>query len=70
MASKLPDEFQNLPPVLSTTEVAKLLGMTRAGISNLLKNDDLKGFRVGRSWRIHREDFLKCVDLKQNSEDK
>lgn len=67
MPEELPDEFQNLSPILSTTEVAKLLGMSRAGISNLLKNGDLEGFRVGRSWRIHRKDFLKCVGFTENS---
>lgn len=67
MSEELPDEFQNLSPILSTTKVAELLGMTRAGISNLLNSGDLKGFRAGHLWRIHRGDFLKYIGFIENS---
>ncbi len=67
MPNKLPDEFKDLPPLLTTTEVAKLLNMTRANISYLLNRGKLEGFQVGGAWRIHRADFLKKVGFTENS---
>jgi len=66
MPKELPPEFQDLPALLTTTEVAKLLNMTRASISNLLNHGKLEGFQVGGAWRIHRADFLKKVGFTEN----
>ncbi len=63
LPKKMPLEFQNLPALLSTTTIAELLGVSRAGVTEMLKRGDLKGFQIGRYWYIHRGDFLKAVEF-------
>lgn len=61
LTKQLPDEFKNLPPLLDTKTVAKLLNITRAGVVKMLERGDLPGFQLGRIWRVHRADFLKAM---------
>lgn len=61
LPKELPSEFKDLPPLLDTETIARLLGLTRAGVVKMLERGDLAGFRLGRLWRVHRADFLKVV---------
>lgn len=48
---------ERLPVVLTAREAMEILGVGRNTIYRLLGSGKLKGFRVGRSWRI-TEDSL------------
>jgi excisionase family DNA binding protein len=63
LPKELPIEFKDLPPLLGTETLARLLGITRAGVVKMLERGDLPGFRVGRLWRVHRADFLEMIGL-------
>jgi excisionase family DNA binding protein len=43
-------------------EVAELLQVNRRTIINLLASGKLVGFRVGRNWRITREDLERFIE--------
>lgn len=43
--------------VLTTTQAAEILGMSREGVAQLVDRGELRGFRVGTHRRIRREDL-------------
>lgn len=53
---------ERLPVVLTAQEAMDILGVGKNTIYRLLDSGALKGFRVGRSWRI-TEDSLKTYTL-------
>lgn len=63
---ELPSEFKDLPALLDTETMSRLLGITRAGVVKMLERGDLPGFRLGRLWRVHRSDFLKALGLNED----
>lgn len=48
---------EHLPVVLTAAEAMDILGVGKNTIYRLLKSGELKGFRVGRSWRITFEEI-------------
>lgn len=61
---ELPEEFKDLPPILDTKTIAKILRLTRAGAVKVIERGELPAFRVGKLWRVHREDFFKYMKLE------
>ena len=53
---------ERLPVVLTAQEAMDILGVGKNTIYRLLDSGALKGFRVGRSWRI-TEDSLRTYTL-------
>ena len=49
---------EDLPAVLTFAEVRDYLYIGRNTLLNLLHNKALKGFRVGKHWRIKKEDLI------------
>lgn len=43
--------------MLSTTEAAALLGVSPDTVQRMCDRGELKAYRVGRQWRIRREDL-------------
>jgi excisionase family DNA binding protein len=46
---------------LNTAQVGKLLGVHERTVLNLLRRGELRGHRVGRSWKLYKadvEDFI------------
>lgn len=43
--------------VLTTTEVAKRLRVSRGTVSQLLNSKQLKGFRIRTHWRVYASDL-------------
>lgn len=41
----------------STTEAAKILGISRIAVFNRVKKGTLKAIRIGRNWAIPREEL-------------
>src|ERR1700743_1142598 len=51
-----------IPELLGVTEVAKALGVSEADVTSTLEKGDLKGKKIGSTWRVTRgalEEFLK-----------
>jgi excisionase family DNA binding protein len=56
-----PSWREQLPAILTPLEVMDILGIGKNTVYSLLSSGRLKGFRIGRSWRITSdavEDFL------------
>lgn len=49
--------FDSLPPVLSAPDTAELLGVTKAGLYNWLRQGVIPAYKVGSNWMILREDL-------------
>ena len=52
------DEFQ-WPDVLRPEEVQNYLGIGKNTVYRLIQSGELKGFRVGKLWRIRLKDLEK-----------
>jgi excisionase family DNA binding protein len=46
---------------ISTTEAAERLNTTRQTIALYLRKGRLRGFKLGKDWRINREDFERLL---------
>ena len=51
----MPEEFDDLPPVMTLAQVADVLQIQPQTVARHLADGSLRGFRVGRAWRITRE---------------
>lgn len=49
--------FDDLPLIMDCEYVATLLGISLNSIYKLCLNREIKAFKVGKLWRIKREDF-------------
>ena len=53
---------ENYPPILTARGVQELLCIGKNKLYELLSSGELKGFRIGRDWRVQRDavfDFIK-----------
>ena len=48
--------------ILTADDVAHLLHVRRVTVLDLARRGDLRGFRVGRSWRFHAADVTDYID--------
>lgn len=56
-------EYQeSYPPILTTRDVQNLLCIGKNKLYELLGSNELKGFRVGRDWRVTRESVYKFIE--------
>ena len=53
-----PEECRDLPEILKPTEVAEFLCIHKNTVYKLIKRGVLPAFRVGKSWRISRQDLF------------
>lgn len=56
--------FENLPSVLTVKQLADFLQTSDQTISRALKSGKLKGFKVGREWRISKEAVIQWIEIK------
>lgn len=52
---------EHLPVVLTPAEAMDILGVGKNTMYRLLKSGELKGFRVGRSWRVPESSIEKLM---------
>lgn len=48
--------------VYTLTEIIELLQITRRTLYNWIKDGKLKAFRVGREWRVTREELDRFIE--------
>lgn len=54
-------DLRQLPYVLTVDVAARLLNTNESCIRTLLRERRLKGFKVGREWRLNRDDVLSFI---------
>jgi excisionase family DNA binding protein len=47
---------------ITTTEAAKRLGITRQTLSLYLRQGKLRGVKLGKEWRIPRQEFERLLE--------
>ena len=52
------------PPVLSTDEVAEVLGVTSKTVRVLISSGELKGIRVGKLYKVTKDVLLEYLDCQ------
>lgn len=53
--------LDNLPDIVTVRELAEFIKVSDQTIARAIKNDSLKAFKVGREWRIEKEEVLKWI---------
>ena len=58
-------------PYLTVEDIAKLLDVSIDTVRNWInrKRDPLPAYKIGREWRIKREDFEKFMRERKNTQD-
>jgi len=52
----------SLPELMTIEEVMDYLNLSHTSVYTLLRNGDLKGVKVGREWRVKKEDMLAYIN--------
>jgi excisionase family DNA binding protein len=50
------------PTLWTPEEIARAQRVNVATITRALRNQRLRGYQVGRQWRIHHKDYLSWLD--------
>lgn len=58
--------FADLPPTLSTQQVADLLGITKPGVYKWLKEGVLPGYKLGGTWVVLRDELKEALRAGAN----
>ncbi len=56
--------INNLPEILTPQQLAEFLQVSDQTIKRALKTGSLVGFKVGRDWRIEKEEVVKWLKTK------
>lgn len=59
--------YDELPLMLSVTEVAAVLGISRAGAYELAHSDDFPALKIGSRIVVPRDKFLAWIDANSGS---
>jgi excisionase family DNA binding protein len=54
-------------PMLTSAQVARILGISRRCLYNLIQKNQLPAIRVGGVWRFKRADLLKFMETTTNA---
>lgn len=56
--------IDNLPEIITPQQLADFLQVSDQTIKRSLKSGGLIGFKVGRDWRIEKEEVIKWLKTK------
>jgi len=57
--------FEKLPDIATLKELAEFFKISEGTVRRALKSGDLKGFKLGRDWRVEKKEVLKWADTKK-----
>ena len=55
------DVFNDYPDVLDVGIIAKMLGISKSTVYELIHNDQIKGFLIGRKFRVLKKEVIKYI---------
>ena len=53
--------FSNYDDVLTVSDVAEILYVGRNTVYELLNSGELKGFRIGKTWRVTKDSLVSFI---------
>lgn len=56
--------LDNLPDVVTVKQLAEFLQVSEMTIKRALKSGSLKGFKIGRDWRVEKEEVIKWINAR------
>jgi excisionase family DNA binding protein len=56
--------LDKLPEVSTLQELAEFLRVSKDTIRRLMREDSLKGFKLGKDWRFEKEEVIKFLREK------
>lgn len=59
--------FEGRGPTLAAPEVAELLGMTKQGVYNWLREGVIPGYKLGTTWFILRDELKEALRAGANT---
>ena len=62
-------ELKNLPPLLTTQELAKVLGISVPFCYTLVKSKGFPSFRIGKKWIIATDKLMEWINLQTSSDE-
>jgi excisionase family DNA binding protein len=57
-----------LPELMTIEDVMKYLRKSRTTVYKLLREGDLKGIKVGRDWRVKKDDLQEYVNQDETQQ--
>jgi excisionase family DNA binding protein len=60
------DDSLAIEPLLTVEEVAGWLAIAERKVSELARDTELPGFKVGKEWRFAREEVLAYLETRRN----
>lgn len=60
--------FKELPEIVTPKQLADYLQVSEMTVKRALKSGELKGFKVGRDWRIEKTQILKWLKVNEDGE--
>lgn len=67
MSRALDELFSELPKTLSVLQAAEILGITKQGAYQWLRNGTIPAYRVGSSWIILRDELKEMIAAGSNA---
>ena len=65
--SGLDELFQGQPPTLTVSQVAQILGMTKQGVYNWVRDGVIPAYKVGSTWFIVRDELKATLRAGANT---
>ncbi len=59
--SELDKMFENKPELLTVPEVAEILRMTKQAVYNWLREGELPGYKISKTWFISRDELKETL---------
>ncbi len=53
--------IDKLPDIITVKQLAEFLQLSEMTVKRALKSGELKGFKIGRDWRIEKEAVMNWV---------
>jgi len=57
--------LDKLPDVLTIKQLAEFLQVSNRTIQRAITDEKLKAFKVGRDWRIKKEEVVKWIEISK-----
>ena len=56
---------ENMNPLITIEEVCKMLNLGRGSAYRLLQDKEIKGFKIGKKWKIPKEAVNEYIEKKK-----
>lgn len=66
MTDHLNSLFADYPPILSVSDLSKILGVNSKTVYDYLQNGDIPAYRIGTKWLILRDEVQDSLKKSSN----